>query len=420
MSFRQWCSLSAICLLCLYLSGCPTRVVYQDDGGSSSTGGAFGAAGGAGHSGTGGVDTSAGGHAGTAAGGSTGGEASSGGSGGQQAETGGSPGGNGAGGSLTSGSGGGLQTGAGGVSTGGNGAGGSSMGGSGGTGASTGGSGTAGTWTGGVGGHVGGTGGTGGIAGRSGSGGISGSGGTPGSGGKGGAAGAVATGGASGAAGTQCPSGQTNCGGTCADLTSDDHHCGACSGGNTDCTQSGQTVEHCRASECRLADGYSCTSDGDCLSAQCNEFYADSDQDGYPDKYKAAWFCTFPGNNGQENGPSANYIPSRSDAKWDCCDQLAAVHPGATQYFAWNASTSSDPECMAAAGDTNCDGTVQVDPSAIITTSCDIQGDGSCDVVTQAPTSADCGKPLCGCGAPAPNSSCVLYCPGTGSTVGCL
>jgi hypothetical protein len=229
-----------------------------------------------------------------------------------------------------------------------------------------------------------------------------------------GTGGSTSTGGTSGISGSggmpsgsggspSCPVGQTNCGGTCTDLTSDDMHCGACSGVNTDCTHTGTTVEHCRASVCRLEDGSSCTSDADCLSGECKQFYADSDNDGYPDRYNTARFCAF---------PATGYIPSRADVKWDCCDFLPGVHPGATQFVAWNASSTADPECMAAAGDTNCDGTVEVDPTAQITTAC-------CDQVTRTPTAADCGVALCGCGGPGPNLMCELYCPPLGAAVGC-
>jgi len=398
-------SFSAVLLLGFCLTGCPTRFVGDDDGGTggSSSGGASGSTGGSVRGGTGGSETSAGGHAGAASGGSAGGPltGASGGSGG----SGGSAG-------YSGGTGGGLA--------GSNGEGGSATGGS--NGGGTGGAnGTGGAPTGGNGGQRAGNGGAVGNGGQIGSGGTSGAGGKAGAGGKGGGAGDLATGGSPGTGGMQCPGGQTNCSGTCVDLTSDDHHCGACGGQNTDCTLQGMTVQHCRASKCRLADGYSCSSDSDCLSAACNEFYADYDQDGYPDKLNTAWFCTFPGNSAQENGPTVTYIAARSDAKWDCCDQLAQVHPGATQFFAWGTSSTSTAECMNSAGDTNCDGTVQVDPSAIITTSCTVETDGTtCDVGKQTPTSVDCGKQLCGCGAPAPNASCVLYCAPGGPGVGCL
>jgi hypothetical protein len=216
-----------------------------------------------------------------------------------------------------------------------------------------------------------------------------------------------------------CTGGKTNCGGTCVDLSSDDKHCGGCNGSTADCTMAGQALHHCRAGTCRLADGYSCTGDSDCYSGKCDVFYGDSDKDGYPNMRDTARFCTFPANSSQENGPAANYIAARSDGKWDCCDHLASVHPGATQFVSWGSSSSLDPQCVGSAGDTNCDGTIEVDPAAVITTGCNVQGDGSCDVVKQTPTSADCGKGLCGCGAPAPNSECVLYCAPSGPALGC-
>jgi hypothetical protein len=399
--------LCVLALLPLWMA-CPTRTIYYDAGSDGEEGGKPGGEGGFGTGGS-----TIGGHAGGGAIGARDGGSPTGGSGGSRATGGSGAGGsNGSGGSATGGAGG-----SGGSAT--SGSGGSII------------SGAGGTHTGGVAGQTGGAGGHGnaggaGTGGTSNSGGRSGSSGGSGSGGTQGSGGVAGNGGTSGAGGMQCGSpgypccsaGQTNCNGICTDLTSDDKHCGACTGTNTDCTMSGTLVKQCRASLCRLADGYTCTADSDCFSGKCDVFYADGDKDGYPDLRTTARFCTFPGNFGQENGPPTTYIPARSDSKWDCCDQATAVHPGATQFFDWAGVPTNDVQCSASWGDTNCDQTLEVDPAAIITTGCTVSGDGSCSHMTRTPAPSDCGQDVCGCGAPSPNSSCVLYC-APGATVGC-
>lgn len=432
---------SVLLLLGFCVAGCPTRTVYDDGGDEGSSGGSGGQGGRVGSGGA----TNSGGHLGT------GGASLTGAGGGGGAVVSGAGGFSATGGSVAIG--GMIGTGAGGT------AGSGTTGGRGG--GATGGMSTGGdTGTGGARGGTTGTGGTG-MAGRGGSGGgtggaFAGHGGTVGTGGNVGTGGSMGTGGAgvvtcgagltncSGTcvnlqtdvnhcgsctaqacggtcqSGLCCTGGKTNCGGTCVDLSSDDKHCGGCTGSTTDCTMMGRALYHCRAGMCRLADGNACAGDSDCYSGKCDTFYGDSDKDGYPNMRDAARFCTFPANSSSENDPSTpNYISPRADAKWDCCDEIASVHPGATQFVAWGSFSTFDPQCMGSAGDTNCDGTVEVDPTAVITSSCNLQGDGTCDVVKQTPTSADCGTPLCGCGAPAANAECQLYCPPSGAAVGC-
>ena len=215
-----------------------------------------------------------------------------------------------------------------------------------------------------------------------------------------------------------CAAGLTNCSGTCIDLTSNDKHCGACTGPTVDCTMSGQALEHCRNSACRLVDGSPCTSDSDCMSGQCNLYYADYDKDGYPDHYNTQRFCTIPGQ--LSDGPNTTiFMSPRTDGKWDCCDQYSAAHPDATAFGGWQISEILSQQCMAAFGDTNCNGQVEVDPSAIITTGCNSPDGVSCNKMTRTPAAADCGMSLCGCGAPSVGGFCSLYCAPGGPVVSC-
>ncbi len=216
-----------------------------------------------------------------------------------------------------------------------------------------------------------------------------------------------------------CTGGKTNCGGTCVDLTSDDLHCGACSGGDSNCTQSGQALKHCRASMCRLADGQLCSADGDCLSGKCDMFYADGDHDGYPDRFATGRYCTFGGTVPVSGGGSIPYIPSRADMKWDCCDQHPGAYPGATAFSSWHLGAVLTSACQSAFGDTNCDGKVEVDPGATVTTGCDTPDGVSCNVASHPATTSECGVSLCGCGAPGAGGFCSLYCPPGDPGVGC-
>lgn len=215
-----------------------------------------------------------------------------------------------------------------------------------------------------------------------------------------------------------CAPGLTNCSGSCVDLTSDDKHCGACTGETVDCTMSGQAVKHCRSGACRLVDGSPCSSDSDCMSAKCDLYYADYDQDGYPDHYSTQRFCSIPGT--LSNGPYATtFMAARTDGKWDCCDLYAAAHPDATAFASWQISVVLDQECMGAFGDTNCNGQVEVDPSAVITTGCNSPDGVTCNHMTRTPTAADCGMAECGCGAPSVGGFCSLYCAPGGAAVSC-
>jgi hypothetical protein len=199
--------------------------------------------------------------------------------------------------------------------------------------------------------------------------------------------------------GVCCAGGKTNCGGTCIDLTSDSKHCGACSGVDHDCTQ-GQTANEriCRESRCKAVDGIACVSDGDCVSGKCNIFYADSDRDGYPSLTSAQRFCTAP----SAQGTTLNYIAFRSDGKSDCCDSISAVHPGATEYVAWPSSGCAG----ALAGDANCDGRLEPDPTQSFVSACD-NSSGTCQAVPRVITSNDCGQSYGGCNC---SDSCVLGC----------
>jgi len=219
-------------------------------------------------------------------------------------------------------------------------------------------------------------------------------------------------------AGLCCPAGLTNCSGTCVDLTSDDKHCGACTGQSVDCTMSGQAIEHCRSGACRLVDGSPCSSDSDCMSAKCDLFYADSDQDGYPNHYSTQRFCTIPGT--LSSGPyTTTFMAARTDGKWDCCDQYSPAHPDATAFASWQISVVLDDQCMGAFGDTNCNGQVEVDPAAVITTGCNSPDGTVCNHMTRAPIAADCGMAECGCGAPSVGGFCSLYCAPSGPAVSC-
>jgi hypothetical protein len=213
-----------------------------------------------------------------------------------------------------------------------------------------------------------------------------------------------------------CPAGKTNCGGTCVDLTSDDKHCGACSGSGTDCTAfagSERSERHCRASQCRLADGYLCKADSDCFSGKCDTFYSDSDKDGYPDQNDSERFCTF-----GQNDSVVRYIPSRVDGKWDCCDKLAAVHPGATQYYGFGPDAVDPSGCGAHTGDTNCDGRAEVDPSwsREVVIGC-YQNGATCETVYQSLSPGDCGARFSGCSC---SDACTRQCFVTLEPVPCL
>jgi hypothetical protein len=213
-------------------------------------------------------------------------------------------------------------------------------------------------------------------------------------------------------AGVCCPAGRTNCGGTCMDLSSDDTHCGACSGQTAVCAPGSA---HCREGQCRKLDGSICNSDSECLSARCNIFYADRDRDGYPSQSAANTqrFCTLPTTN--------DYIPPRSDLKWDCCDISRVINPGVTEFLvsAWE-PTLSDPECAAHQGDTNCNGLVQYDSRPAIACS----GSGSaCTPEFGSYAPADCGHGVgaCFCLPPPEDNTgaCTVQCQNVGF-VGCL
>ncbi len=423
-------SLSVLLLFGLCLAGCPTRTVY-DDGGDEGSSGGSGAQ--AGRSGSGGA-TNSGAHPGTAGGSApaTGGD--------------GNPIASGAGGLTGTGgsssTGGGAVLGTGGAAGSGSGA----TGGHGGTGAvGTGGSSTGGvTGTGGARGGASGMGGTG-IAGKGGSGGGAG-GAVAGHGGNAGTAGTgVVTcgGGRMNCSGTCvdlqtdvnhcgscnaqpcagmcqsglcCTGGKTNCGGTCVDLSSDDKHCGACTGATIDCTQMAFVTAHCRSGVCRLADGAICKSDSDCLSGKCDVFYGDDDRDGYPTRAQSQRFCAFPA--AQNPGDTTHWAPPRPDNKWDCCDSVSAVNPGATMPYPWGAATFSDPQCMVNPGDTNCDGTIEVNPADAgggAVTGCQLNGT-TCEPVIQPFTPTDCGKSFSGCSC---SDTCTKAC-FTSFKVSCL
>lgn len=215
--------------------------------------------------------------------------------------------------------------------------------------------------------------------------------------------------------GVCCGVGLTNCSGVCVDLTSDDKHCGACSGGNTDCTLSGRAIAHCRNSLCRFVDGFSCTSDGECFNGLCNPLYSDTDGDGYPSRSLARMvrFCG-------SSSVDQHYISARPDGKWDCCDESGVAHPGATDFIPWGPnSIFFDLECQNARGDTNCDGTIEVDPLFAGASQLICQLNGSvCESTTRPVGPEDCGSSFsapCSCDA----TTCQRAC-GPGFTpVGC-
>ena len=198
-------------------------------------------------------------------------------------------------------------------------------------------------------------------------------------------------------AGLCCTGATTNCNGTCVDLTSDDNHCGACSGSTASCVGGG-VFRHCRNSQCRAVDGSLCSSDSECFSGKCNIFYHDFDHDGYPDQRVTQGFCTLP--------LTTDYILPRSDIAWDCCDEITKVHPGSTEFFPWGpSSVFFNQECQSSAGDTNCDGTIEVDPAltGLVVDTCQLSG-SLCEPVYKVFTPADCGVGQCG------NSGCDGTC----------
>ncbi len=229
-----------------------------------------------------------------------------------------------------------------------------------------------------------------------------------------------------------CATGLTQCGigsNACYDLMSDDKHCGGCSGTGTDCTtatSSPRIVAHCRSSKCLLEDGNLCVANSDCFSGFCNLLYLDYDRDGYPSHVlsRAIHTCGPMGqsvfNYSNEGGGGALiYLASRSDGRWDCCDQATAIHPGATQALAWGAgSFPNDAECQASAGDTNCDGQAVVVSPTAITTSCQINASWECDTGLRALSPPDCGAAYGSCSC---DPTCRFSCgQGLPTGVSCL
>jgi hypothetical protein len=116
-----------------------------------------------------------------------------------------------------------------------------------------------------------------------------------------------------------CPSTQTNCNGSCVDLTANPNHCGDC---NTKCPVMGpNSVPGCTASKCAMAcnAGFD---DCDPSTAGCEPkiaYYVDADRDGYGTGAATGAACTPPEGNATKLG--------------DCLDSDARVHPGQTTFY---------------------------------------------------------------------------------------
>jgi hypothetical protein len=178
------------------------------------------------------------------------------------------------------------------------------------------------------------------------------------------------------ACGTSCCSaGQGCCNNACTQLNTASN-CGSCSvtcGSNQTCGG---------ASGCKNNDGQPCVTDANCINGVCTFFYFDLDQDGYPDHTAGGSFCKIP--------PNSNYIPSRTDSKWDCCDDISWVNPGNTGYNSF-ATTWPAGKCPAHQWDADCSGTVEFSPPTI-PIRCDPNGAGSCTEVDANTSVSDCGQ----------------------------
>jgi hypothetical protein len=161
-----------------------------------------------------------------------------------------------------------------------------------------------------------------------------------------------------------CSGGQTVCPNQCANLLTDNGHCGSCA------TACGST-EQCSAGACLLADGQSCTVGSDCAAGVCSKFYPDADADGYPVSGSSLSWCHV------NTAKATGYVPARSDGKWDCYDGDANVHPGQTTFY-----LSQSPSY---GWDYDCSGSIERRSEADVGDTCVLDGTGAaCSIITAA------------------------------------
>jgi hypothetical protein len=207
----------------------------------------------------------------------------------------------------------------------------------------------------------------------------------------------------------QCAAGESACPNLCANLQTDNAHCGSCSGAGSVCSAGKQ----CNNGICLLGDGQPCATDNQCATGRCSLFYQDADGDLYPNSlYRLGW-CNL------STSKVSGYIPARSDQQWDCCDSLADVHPGQTQYF-----TNSALGCGTVGYDYNCDGTVEKATMDDAGSTCTLDSVSGTCVAHTAPgePTEDCGTTHSiglGCGFSGNPPVCVFLTSRGGSAVAC-
>ena len=172
----------------------------------------------------------------------------------------------------------------------------------------------------------------------------------------------------------QCAASETACSNLCANLQTDNAHCGSCSGTGSACSANQQ----CSGGKCLLATGQPCTADVQCAVGVCAFFYVDNDQDGYPNLQARSGWC------GATYALAAGFIAPRADGKWDCCDVDTLVHPDQAQYFAVSTASCS------VGFDYDCSGTIEKQPMAG-SAPCAFDANQVCGSAMGTP-SEDCGS----------------------------
>jgi hypothetical protein len=114
------------------------------------------------------------------------------------------------------------------------------------------------------------------------------------------------------------------------------------------------------AGTCKLQEGESCATDGDCAFGKCQSYYEDADGDGYGDVATADSRCD------ASPRPRAGEILVGGD----CCDIDARVHPGQTLYRTAKSACQNY--------DYDCSGTEEFDPDF-------------CAVPASGPAAWECG-----------------------------